>query len=61
MPTPVNDETANIDAMPKPLTNKEGVIYTQKRNAVPPLKLTPPRQKSYMANKKTKQLQRPMK
>ena len=61
MPTPVNDETANIDAMPKALENKEGVIYTQKRNAAPPLKLTPPRQKNYMANKNTKQLQRPMK
>jgi len=35
MPTPVNDETANFDAMPKPLKNKEGVIYTQ-NTTLPP-------------------------
>ena len=61
MPTPVNEETATIDTTPKALENKEDAIYPQKRKAVPPLKLTLPKQKSCMANKKTKQLQRPMK
>ena len=61
MPTPVNDETANIDAKPKPLKNKEGVIYTQNATLPPLWNWHHPDKKNYMANKKTKQLQRPMK
>ena len=36
MPIPFNDDTATIDATPKALENKEGVIYTPKCDAAPP-------------------------
>jgi len=36
MPTPVNEETANIDSTPKASENKEDAIYPQKRKAGSP-------------------------